>query len=195
MSNILYYSNHCEYCRNLLNELARSSVKNELHFLCIDKRVTRNGGRYIQLENGSEIAIPPNINKVPSLLMQNRGNMVIEGNKVRAHLMQKINQVNNQATNNNGEPASFSLGDFGSVVSDNYSFLDQSPDELTAKGNGGMRQMHNYATVNHSDNLETPPDNYKADTIGNSVGAMGGNTLDKLIAQRDRDVPRQQMRM
>jgi len=49
------------------------------------------------------------------------------------------------------EPMAFSLGgggSFGDVVSDQYSFLDQDPDELKAGGNGGMRQMHNYVDLN-----------------------------------------------
>ncbi len=41
----------------------------------------------------------------------------------------------------------FSLGG-GDIVSDQYSFLDQEPEELEAKGNGGMRQMHNYVDLN-----------------------------------------------
>jgi hypothetical protein len=45
------------------------------------------------------------------------------------------------------EPMAFSLGG-GNIVSDQYSFLDQEPEELEAKGNGGMRQMHNYVDLN-----------------------------------------------
>jgi hypothetical protein len=44
------------------------------------------------------------------------------------------------------EPMAFSLGG-GDIVSDQYSFLDQEPEELEAKGNGGMRQMHNYVDL------------------------------------------------
>jgi len=55
-----------------------------------------------------------------------------------------------QATQNNMEPLAFSLGGggFGDVVSDHYSFLDQDASELSAEGNGGMRQMHNYVDLN-----------------------------------------------
>ena len=43
--------------------------------------------------------------------------------------------------NNQGEPECFSIngGNFGGVVSDCYSFLDQDADELSAKGNGGFK--------------------------------------------------------
>jgi hypothetical protein len=47
------------------------------------------------------------------------------------------------------EPTAFSFGGgFSNIVSDQYSFLDQAPEELEAKGNGGMRQMHNYVDLN-----------------------------------------------
>ena len=46
----------------------------------------------------------------------------------------------------------------GSSHSDNYSFLDQNSDELSAKGDGGLRQMHAFATYNGNDSIETPPE-------------------------------------
>jgi hypothetical protein len=51
-------------------------------------------------------------------------------------------------------------------VSDNYSFLDQNSDELSAKGSGGLRQLYSYATIEHSDSIETPPDDYVPDKVG-----------------------------
>jgi hypothetical protein len=36
------------------------------------------------------------------------------------------------------------------VASDTYSFWDQSSEEMLAKGNGGMRQMYNYSTIDYS---------------------------------------------
>jgi len=74
------------------------------------------------------------------------------------------------------------------VVSDNFSFLDQTDEELSAKGSGGMRQLYNYATINHNDTIQTPPDSYSPDKVGS-------NSLEQLMAQRDKDVPRQQPRM
>jgi len=37
-----------------------------------------------------------------------------------------------------------------------------------AKGNGGMRQMYNYSTIDYSNTgkIETPPDNYAPDKVG-----------------------------
>jgi hypothetical protein len=188
MSCVLYYSNHCKYSKELLLILAKSKLKEEVHFICIDRRICKNNATYIQLENAQELLLPPNIIKVPSLLLLNRGLRVLTGAEIKEYLIQQNDNINIQATNNNGEPLAFSMNDFGSIVSDNFSFLDQNSDEMSAKGNGGMRQIHNYAALNYSSQIETPPDTYTPDKIGNS-------SLDQIIQQRSKDVPRQQQRI
>ena len=35
MSSVLYYSNYCNHCKELLKTVAQSSVKEDIHFLCI----------------------------------------------------------------------------------------------------------------------------------------------------------------
>jgi hypothetical protein len=95
------------------------------------------------------------------------------------------------------EPLAFSInssGGFSDIVSDQYSFLDQEPDELKAQGNGGMRQMHNYVPLNHSDIITTPKDDfdYKKDKLS------GDLTVEQLQKQRDQELsnygPQQQQR-
>jgi hypothetical protein len=58
------------------------------------------------------------------------------------------------------EPNPFSLnmdnGNVYGVKSDNFSFLDSTPDELSAQGAGGVRQMYNYSTLEQESNIETP---------------------------------------
>jgi hypothetical protein len=51
-------------------------------------------------------------------------------------------------------------GDRG-VVSDEFSFLDSSVTELSAQGNGGMRQTYNYATLDS--NAESMPIQFDPD--------------------------------
>lgn len=168
MTTILYYSNYCDHCKNLLKLLSQSRIKEEVHFICIDKRFKKDNIVHIMLENGKNVYLPPNINKVPSLLLVNKGGIVLEGEAINSFLFPKLKEENNQSTMNNGEPMSFSLGDFGSIHSDQYSYLDQTPSELSSKdGNGGLRQIHNYATVDYMDNINTPPETYTPDKIGN----------------------------
>jgi hypothetical protein len=44
------------------------------------------------------------------------------------------------------------------VASDNFSYYDNTDAELSAKGDGGMKQMYSYASIDHSDEIDTPPD-------------------------------------
>ena len=81
--------------------------------------------------------------------------------------MQNTQNTQNMQKNYIDEPGSFSLNNnMSGIVSDVYSFLDQSTDELSAKGNGGLRQLYNYSTINQIDRIETPPDEYVPDKIG-----------------------------
>lgn len=169
MSTILYYSNFCENCKQVLSVVSRSPVKDEMHFLCVDDRVKgTNGATYIKLQNGEKVILPPTVSRVPALLLLNRGHHVLFGEEIMQHIQPSVDVMKQKAVKQTGEPMAFSLGGGGfGVASDNFSFLDMSPDDLAAKGDGGMRQQHMYAGVSHTDQIETPPDNYSSDTVGN----------------------------
>lgn len=183
MSSILYYSNFCDNCKVLLQILSRSNIKNDMHFINIDKRIKKgNGVTYIVLENGQEILLPPTVTKVPAVLLLNKGHQVLFGSDINKFLEPKHTAQTNNIVKTNGEPLAFSIsgGSFG-VVSDNYSFLDQDNDSLSAKGNGGMRQQHHYATLDGQGMIETPPDTYTPD----KVGAV---SMEQLEQKRNNDI-------
>jgi len=184
MSTILYYSNYCESCKKLLGMISRSPIKDEMHFICIDKRSRHsNGQTYVQLSDGQEVLLPPTVTKVPALLLLNRGYKVLFGDEIANHVTPAVEAMRNEAVVTTGEPMAFGFGgsysSFG-VASDNYSFLDQSAEDLSAKGSGGMRQQHHYASIQHIDKIETPPDNYEPDTIK-------GASVEALQQQREQD--------
>jgi hypothetical protein len=88
----------------------------------------------------------------------------------------------NPIVKSNGEPLAFSMNNSGfGVTSDNYSFLDQDADSLSAKGNGGMRQQHHYATLDYNINIDTPPENYQPDKIGPI-------SMEQLQQKRNKDI-------
>jgi hypothetical protein len=186
MGSILYYSNFCEHSKKLLQTLSKSQVSKELHYLCIDKRVKDKDGKlYIVLENGQKIVMPENVTKVPALLLLAQNSTVLYGDNIYNYFKPKQEVVTRQATANNMEPMAFSLGGFGGgVVSDNYSFLDQGAEDLNAKGNGGLRQMHNYFGLSGSDVIETPKDdfNYKQSKTGENL------TIEQLQQQREQEL-------
>ena len=110
MSSILYYSTYCDNCSKLLQAVARSNSKKEMHFINIDKRIKKsNGATYIILENGQEILLPPTINKVPALLLLNKGHQVLFGNDInKADLLIYDNiEVITTADFNNSDPIEF----------------------------------------------------------------------------------------
>ncbi len=177
MSCILYYSNFCEPSKKLLQTVSKTQNVNNIHFVCIDKRVKdANGKVFIILPTGQKLIMPENVTRVPALLLLNQNYKVIYGDDIYKHLKPQVTHEIKQATQNNMEPMNFqdgfgAFGGFssGGIVSDNYSFLDQSDTDLSVKGNGGLRQMHNYVTLNDSMNLtmKLPQDDfdYKTDKI------------------------------
>ena len=177
---IIYYSNYCEHSKNLIQKISQSQIKNDMHFICIDKRIKKpNGVTNIILEDGQEILLPPSVTKVPALLLLNRGNQVVFGNEINNYILPMKEKIQQKANVFNGEPSAFAFNgnNFG-VTSDNFSFLDQNSDELSAKGNGGMRQQHHYASLDNNDFIETPPDNYTPDKVGS-------DTLEKYEQERN----------
>lgn len=191
MSSIFYYSNFCNNSTTILQKIGKSTVKDDIHFICVDNRVKKsNGATYVVLDNGQEILLPPTITKVPALLLLNRGHHVLFGEEIDKHIEPEVTAMQQAAVPIVGEPDAFTLGGCGftnfGVSSDNYSFLDQDADSLSAKGDGGMRQQHHYATLDNSGVIETPPDTYQPDKIGNM-------SMEEVQQKRQSDVPNQQM--
>jgi len=185
MSKILYYSNYCENCKKLLQNLAKSQEKKDIHFICIDQRIQKNNKTYIVLQNSQEILLPPQINKVPALLFLNKKDQnIIFGEEISNVLKPTENLFSNkpQEIKKMEDPVAFSFsGGTCGVVSDNYSFWDQDADSLSAKGDGGMRQLYNYSTINQNDSINTPEENYQPDKIGEV-------TIEKLQNERNQSL-------
>lgn len=166
MSSVLYYSNFCENSKNLLTIISKSNIKKDIHFICIDKRIEKNNSIYIILENNQEIILPNTIKAVPSLLLINDNYKVLFGNEILDYLKPIEKNIIQKSNNLNQEPSAFAIGSgFSDVISDNFSFLDQNSDDLSAKGNGGMRQLYSYATINYDDKINTPPEDYVPDKV------------------------------
>ena len=191
MSSILYYSNFCEHSKKLLQILGKTQVSKDIHFICIDKRVKGEDNKlYIVFENGKRIIMPENVTKVPALLLMTQNYQVIYGEAIYDYFKPRQEVITKQVTNNNLEPSAFSFGgssytsNYGGIVSDNYSFLDMDADSLTAKGDGGLRQMHSYVTLDYMDKINTPTD----ETDFKSNKMPEGSTIENLQRQRENDI-------
>jgi hypothetical protein len=104
------------------------------------------------------------------------------GDEIMQHLHPQIKQLNEEATNYNGEPISYTLGGSSggsNIMSEQYTYYNMTPDELSAKGKSNNRQMYNYVSANDDIKLiNTPPDNYRPDKLSNNV------TVESLQQQR-----------
>ena len=194
MSSILYYSNFCEPSKKLLQNVSKTQNAKNIHFICIDKRVKDTNGKvFIVLQNGQKIIMPENVTRVPALLLLNQNYKVIYGDEIYQYFKPNVEQEIKQATKNNMEPVTFQdgFGAFsgfgGGIVSDNYSFLDQTDDELGVKGNGGLRQMHSYVSLNDSMNLtmNLPTENGEQNTHKLREGEM---SIEALQRKRDQEL-------
>lgn len=189
MSSILYYSNFCDHSKKLLQSVSKTAVSKDIHFICIDKRVKDNNKIFIILENGQKIIMPENVNRVPALLLLNQGYNVLYGEAIIQHLKPKQEEMVKKATYNNLEPMAFSFGgggsSFSNIASDHYSFLDMDSDSLSAKGNGGVRQMHNYVDLNYSDQINTPQDEQDYKSAAKISGEL---TVEQLLQQREQEL-------
>jgi hypothetical protein len=191
MSSILYYSNFCNHSKSILQQLSQTQqIKKDIHFMCIDKRVRdpANGKTYIVTENGQKIVMPETITRVPALLLLNENYRIIYGDLIYDYLKPVQQTIVQQSTQNNMEPLAFSLGGGGSlgsgVVSDHFSFLDMDSDDLNAKGNGGLRQMHSYVALNDNNCITTPTEDFnpRQNKLPESM------TIEKLQQLRDSDM-------
>jgi hypothetical protein len=174
MNNILYYSNYCNNCKKLLEIVSKDNdFKNNTHFICIDNRVKKDNNIYIILNNQKEMLMPEYIKSVPTLQLLNKGNQLLIGEQILNYLK----SINNKKIE---DPDSFDLGNINNngVFSDNFSFLDQSIESMSAKGNGGLRQIRNNAVLDYIDNIETPIDDYTPNKIGEI-------SLDKIQKERE----------
>ena len=169
MSEILYYSRYCNHSKRLLSLLSESSFQSQIHFVCIDNRTSRNDGTIdILLENGETMILPPNVKRVPALLLINRGYQVLYGEHILQHYKPSQSRLQQQPE----EPMAFALSGIGcglgDVASDSFSYLDIGSEDMLAKGNGGMAMMNimNQARIDDNYTIETPPEDYQPDKVG-----------------------------
>jgi hypothetical protein len=159
---IMYYSKYCKNCDKIIKILSRSTIKDFIHFLPIDKRtVSDNGKISIVLDTSEKVLLPSSITRVPALLLLHQGNRVLFGDEIITFFREDFDKERKESTLDNGEPLAYSFhGEMGTAMSDNYSYLDQGSDEMGVKGQGGLRQMHSFVQLDNKISIDTPPEDY-----------------------------------
>ena len=185
--NVLYYSNYCKHSQELLKLLQKQGLINNLELINIDYRYIKDNITYLKLQNNQAVPLPPMINCVPTLcLMPNYE--ILSGSKIINYFKPIHDNISQERDTLNMEPNPYCLdketiGSYG-VSSDNFSFYDSNQDELSASGNGGMRQMYNYASIeninSHDETIYTPQDEGREKKINMS--------LEQLQQQRNMEI-------
>jgi hypothetical protein len=181
MPEICYYSNYCDPSKKLLQKISRTKLQNDIHFICIDSREHGRDGQTYIIFNQERLLLPSVISKVPALYFTET-NKVMFGDSIYSYLLPKEQAITQVATAGQGEPECFSIQAMNQL-SDMYSFLDQSPEDLYAKGNGGMRQLRHFSSLEESCNIHTPEEDYVPDKVG-----VKGKSLDEYKAERERGI-------
>lgn len=166
--DVLYYSNYCKHCQKLLQFLVKNNLASKLNCICIDKRYKdpKTQQMYIVLENGQQLALPPNVHSVPSLLLVKQKFSVLTGEPIYEYFNSFVQVQNNSATQNNGEPMGYAInGGLGGNV-------------------GGGLMENTFMSATHSDfHIAAPPETYTSNKIkGDS------SLLDNIKQMRDQDL-------
>jgi hypothetical protein len=173
--DILYYSNYCSNSQKIVQYISKSGLVDSINAICIDKRIIdKNTGQiYVQLENGKKIMLPPNVHSVPALLIKKNNYSAIFGQDIIKYFEPTVLEKIKTAQKITGEPIGISLVPSSagvSIMSEQYTMYDLTPDDLSAKSRSEKRPMYNYVSANHEPyKIPTPPDTYRPDKIGGSV--------------------------
>ena len=189
----LYYSNNCKHSQRVLQFLVKGNLADKLNFLCIDKRRRdpNNNQIYIHLENGQRVIMPPNVHSVPALLLVKQSYRVVLGDDIiqyyqtaASHETKK--RIQREVIDPVGSSLMQSSGGMN-IMSEAYTMYNLTPDELSAKGNSGRRQMYNYVSANDEViSINTPPDTYHPDKIAGevTVDTLQQKRIDEIQVQR-----------
>ena len=188
MDYILYYSNYSESCRYLLHFFGRNK-NDDIHFICIDNKISDGGKNYAILDNGVRILIPEFITCVPTVLSLNNGIQVLTGQQISQWMeLRKNGTTSSNSTLKSEEPKAFSFAGAADIVSDQYSYVEDNYIQSESKSENGMKQLHNYmpfhAAYQTTSTIYTPEEE-KSDK---KQKMPEGLTAAKIQEQRDNEL-------
>lgn len=130
-------------------------------FVCIDKRKKnpQTGQFIILMDKGYQHPLPPCISLVPSLLLNEKRN-VICGDEIMKYLQPIVRRQTDVAQSHQGEPMAYASVSSGSgVVSEAFTFYN-------ANGAMGLSNTANYVSADHNIKpIYTEPDTYKPNKL------------------------------
>jgi hypothetical protein len=146
--DVFYYSNYCEYSKNVLQFISRHGMIDKLSCLCIDKRIQDPTTYQLQIQNekGQYIPLPPVIYHVPSLLCVKKKCTVVTGAEACIQYLANLFQIPMETNSSQGPRV---LGSF---------------EPLSSYGTNHYVSIHSPPMT-----IPTPPETYQPDKIGSNI--------------------------
>lgn len=146
--HICFYSNRCEWSKAFIEELSKTSYKNEFRFICVDPSPNRP-------------ALPSWLKQAPTLVIS--GEPEPRTNSDVMNWLYERKMRDGGGNGNNGgnaskggqgamEPEPYLDMEMGGGYGDQYSFLGS---DTSAQGDGGMSMKHNFTYLNGQDGVST----------------------------------------
>lgn len=160
--DILFYSNFCEYCKNLLSLLIKKGVRESFVLVCVDRK---------------ELRIPKFIDRVPSILTSNKD--LFTDDAIIRYIESKVQSVSQMQD----EISPFMFGN--ALNSSQYTYLssDGNGYETTGEVNSDMKQINNFVLLGQDQKIFAPLDK-EAESKSNKFDS---SMLDKYMDSRKND--------
>lgn len=160
--DLLFYSNYCEYCKNLLSLIIKKNIRDFFILVCVDKK---------------ELKIPAFIEKVPSILTSRRELYTDEA------IPQYIDSLAKSLVKENTDilPFMFETG----INSSQYTFItnDGNDYESAAFSKDDIIMKNNFVPINNEQKIVTPVDK-EAD---NKSSKFDSSILERYMNSRKSD--------
>ena len=146
--HICFYSNRCEWSKAFIEELSKTSYKNEFRFICVDPSPNRP-------------ALPSWLKQAPTLVISGEPEPRTNSDVMNWLYERKMRDGGGNGTSSgNGstggqgamEPEPYLDMEMGGGFGDQYSFLGS---DTSAQGDGGMSMKHNFTYLNGQDGMST----------------------------------------
>ena len=143
---VLYFSNNCQYCKEIMGIIQKSDFRNSIKTFCVDRQ-----------------RAPPFITSVPSLVLDSQNLLV--GENVFNWFEQQ-----NKKKSANMEPAAWHHNEMGNNFSDNYSFLESTNESSNISHNFSF--LENSNQIINPPNESTNQSSSKSDELTRRMEAM-----------------------
>jgi hypothetical protein len=174
--HICFYSNRCEWSKAFIEELSKTSYKNEFRFICVDPSPNRP-------------ALPSWLKQAPTLVISGEPEPRTNSDVMNWLYERKMRDGGGNGTSSgNGstggqgamEPEPYLDMEMGGGFGDQYSFLGT---DTSAEGNGGLSMNHNFTDLQGGDSVSTRDASNFQTTNSNAKRSKKEELLDAQMQQ------------